>query len=237
MKTRAIIIKKQPTNEYDQLVACYTKEYGKMTAIAKSVLKQNSIQAMHLDVLNLVDFELINGRGMPIITGAQSENTFSYLKNSLPALAVAYFFVEVMDKIVFDNEKDDLLWNFLTGLFGELNEGSINQSDLLALFRKKQLELLTILGYSPNLTECTFCSAHSQGSYMAFSVEPPGIVCKDCFLSGRKGILLKREDLLVLKGEKDKISSRFSHSVLDSIFESVKGSRLNSLSFLSNVVK
>ena len=62
MKTRAIVLKKQNTNEYDQLVTCYTEEFGKLTAIAKSVLKPSSIQAMHLDLFNLVDFELVSGR-------------------------------------------------------------------------------------------------------------------------------------------------------------------------------
>src|SRR3989344_6781387 len=61
MLTLAIIIKKQNTNEYDQLISCYTKELGKITAIAKSILKHSSVQAMHLDVLNLVEFDLVGG--------------------------------------------------------------------------------------------------------------------------------------------------------------------------------
>ena len=80
MRTKAIIIKKQMTKEYDQLITCYSQEWGKLTAIAKSSLKESSIQGMHLDVLNLVDFDLINGRATPIITGAQSENTFSHIR-------------------------------------------------------------------------------------------------------------------------------------------------------------
>ena len=60
MLTLAIIIKKQNTNEYDQLISCYTKELGKITAIAKSILKHSSVQAMHLDVLNLVEFDLVD---------------------------------------------------------------------------------------------------------------------------------------------------------------------------------
>ena len=100
MRNKAIIIKKQNTNEYDQFVTCYTQEFGKLTAIAKSVLKPSSIQAMHLDTLNLVEFELINGKAMPIIAGAQSENSYRDMKNSIPSLAVAHFFSEIIYKIV-----------------------------------------------------------------------------------------------------------------------------------------
>ena len=57
MVTKAIIIKKQNTNEYDQWVTCYTEEFGKLKTVAKSILKPSSIQALHLDVFNLVEFE------------------------------------------------------------------------------------------------------------------------------------------------------------------------------------
>src|SRR3989338_6746134 len=147
MRTRAIIIKKQNTNEYDQFVTCYTQEFGKLTAIAKSVLKPSSIQAMHLDTLNLVEFELINGKAMQIIAGAQSENSYRDTKSSIPSLAVAHFFSEVIDKMVTELEKDEKLWNFLANLFDDLNRFEPS----LTFLRQKQFTLLGLLGYSPEV--------------------------------------------------------------------------------------
>src|SRR3989344_801170 len=131
MRTRAIILKKQNANEYDQLVSCYTEELGKVTAIAKSVLKPNSIQAMHLDLFNLVDFDLINGRAMPIITGTQAEQTYLNLKKDLPRLASAYFFAEVADRLFFEYQKDEELWNFFNALLEELNSEQVNVGEFL----------------------------------------------------------------------------------------------------------
>jgi DNA repair protein RecO (recombination protein O) len=147
MRTKAIIIKKQNTNEYDQFVTCYTQEFGKLTAIAKSILKSSSIQAMHLDVLNLVEFELINGKVMPIIAGAQSENSYRDLKVSVPSLAVAHFFSEVIDKMVPEQEKDEQLWNFMTDILDKLNRFEPS----LTFLRQKQFTLLGLLGYSPEV--------------------------------------------------------------------------------------
>ena len=147
MRTKAIIIKKQNTNEYDQFVTCYTQEFGKLTAIAKSVLKPSSIQAMHLDVLNLVEFELINGKAIPIIAGAQSENSYRELKNSISSLATAYFFTEVVDKMVPEMEKDDQLWSFMIDLLDKLNRFEPG----LTFLRQKQFYLLGLLGYSPEV--------------------------------------------------------------------------------------
>jgi len=160
MRTKAIIIKKQMTKEYDQLITCYSQERGKLTAIAKSSLKESSIQGMHLDVLNLVDFDLINGRATPIITGAQSENTFGHIRKSLAHQAVAYFFFEVIDRVAYDNQKDEKLWNFLRGLLIELD--AADASALMPFFRKKQADFLSVLGYAsqlPAIPPATFPSS------------------------------------------------------------------------------
>ena len=181
MRTRAIIIKKQNTNEYDQFVTCYTQEFGKLTAIAKSILKHNSIQAMHLDVLHLVEFELINGKAMPIIAGAQSENSYRDLKSSIPSLAVAHFFSEVIDKMVPELEKDEQLWNFTTNLFDKLNRFEPS----LTFLRQKQFTLLGLLGYSPEVTIS-----------VSFNLNRPGFTMLDDTFEYNAGFRLKSLNFL-----------------------------------------
>ena len=146
MRTKAIIIKKQPTNEYDELITCYTQEFGKLTAVAKSVLKGSSMQAMHLDNFNLVDFELINGRSIPIIAAAQSENSFRNIKSSLPTLAVAQFFMDVLDKMVFDLQKDESLWEFMIDVLEKL-DSRVKPETALTFFRQQQFYLLGVMCY------------------------------------------------------------------------------------------
>lgn len=194
-----------------------------MMAVAKSVLKPGSIQAMHLDVFNLVDFELINARAMPIITGAQAEQTYAKLKNNLPALAMAYFFTEVIDKFAFDYQKDKAMWGFLISVMQDLNKPEESRKISL-FFRTRQKEFLDILGYTPNFRECAYCSGVTGGEYKAYSPEVRGIICQDCFLAGRKGIVLKNDEF-------------FSESLFNSIFESLVEKKLHSLDFLNSVIQ
>lgn len=181
MRTKAIIIKKQNTNEYDQFVTCYTQEFGKLTAIAKSVLKSNSIQAMHLDVLNLVDFEVIQGRSLPIIAGAQSENSYRELKNSIPSLAVAHFFFEVVDKMIPEMEKDEQVWNFMIDLLDKLNRFEPS----LTFLRQKQFALLGLLGYSPEVAVSA-----------SFDLGRPGLTMLDDAFEYNAGFRLKSLNFL-----------------------------------------
>src|SRR3989338_6247995 len=155
MRTKAIILKKQNTGEYDQLVTCYTQEFGKITAVAKSALKPNSIQAMHVDIFNMVDFELINGRATPIIAGAQLERAYGNMKTNLTSLAGAYFFAEVFDKLVFDYQRDNGIWDFLNNLLDDLDS---TQEDFRELFRVKQASLIGLLGYSPTMNSIELLS-------------------------------------------------------------------------------
>lgn len=221
MRTKAIILKKQNTNEYDQLVTCYTKEFGKVTAVAKSVLKPSSIQAMHLDIFNLVDFELLNGRATPIITGAQAEKTHPNLKNNLACLAVGYFFAETADRLFFDYQRDDELWCFFNSVLTELDAGILNSKEFL---KNRQVEFLNILGYAPNFNECAFCSSSLGGELMAYSTEVRGGVCKNCFLSGQRGIVLKNNNWQ-------------TSSVIGALFEGLAERKLHSLSFFNSVLK
>ncbi len=152
MKTRAIILKKQNTNEYDQLVGCYTQELGKMTALAKSILKKNSIQAMHLDLFNLVEFELVNGNSFPIITGAQVENTHLKLKSSIKNISAAFTIGDYIDKVVFDYLRDDELWEFLINVLKKLDS---DDNDIGKTLKDNQEKLLKILGYHTEIKNQT----------------------------------------------------------------------------------
>ena len=232
MRTRAIIIKKQNTNEYDQLVTCYTQELGKLTAVAKSVLKPRSAQAMQLDTLNLVSFELVSGRGMPIIAAAQAERSFAGIKESLPKLAAMHFFLEVLDRMAYDGQRDDALWDFLTGLLNDAD--TVPQAGLLPLFRARQLELLHILGYSPEAGQCVLCGSGEVRAGWALSAESGGLLCRQCFLSGRRGVLLRRDDLAFLTSGPFSPAAAAApfRSVIDAVFEHLAGFRFNSLAFL-----
>jgi len=231
MQTKAIIIKKQDTNEYDQWVTCYTEEFGKLKTIAKSILKPSSVQAMHLDIFNLAEFDLINGRGAPIITGAQVITSFGGIKSSLVKTAAAYFFAEAVDKMVFENDKDEELWFFLFSFLHELNKDSGNPMKIL---RQGQARLLDVLGYFPETDSCKSCGTNlNEGNFSAFNHILGGVVCKRCFLSGHGGMLISRDDFGLISGTGDGFSAEgYRKSILDGMFEYISDGKFYSLDLL-----
>lgn len=150
MRTQAIILKKIPIREYDELVVCYTKDAGKQVYQAKSVLLPTSKQSGHLDILNLVDFSLVHKNSHPIITSAYCLEAFPHLKSSLPAMAAAFFLLECFDKLIFENEPDPKLWDFLLSKLHYYNTLSQPTKVSLVITDARQ-ELLKILGYDPSM--------------------------------------------------------------------------------------
>ncbi len=147
MRTQAIILKKIPIGEHDELIICYTKDAGKQVYQAKSILRRTSKQASQLDILNFVDFSLVRGKNHQIITSAYVLNVFAKLKASLPAMTVAYFLLESFDKLIFEGEPDSRLWDFLCSKLQELDQSSNGGYDHISAINLLRDDLLTTLGY------------------------------------------------------------------------------------------
>ena len=236
MRTKAIVIRKTPVNEYDQIVTLYSEDYGTMRAMARGVYRPTSVQSMHLELLNAVEFEVIHGKSMPIISSAVMSRQHRDVKESLPKLAAVQFFTEVLDKITFENEKDVNLWEFLNTMLSDFDSSSTN--DVLPLFRKHQAGFLKVLGYAPQIDRCVVCSTDpiiGPEKMVALSTELGGVMCANCFLAGGRGVLLNKTDLVSLTGTG--AAPADNHSSLDTFFEHTVGRKISSLNFLYQVIK
>jgi DNA repair protein RecO (recombination protein O) len=236
MRTKAIVIRKMQVNEYDQILTLYSEDFGTMRAMARGVCRPTSVQSMHLELLNAVEFEVINGKSLPIISSAVMSRQHEGIKTSLPKLAAVQFFTEVIDKIAFENEKDVYLWEFLNNMLVDFD--NVPTDEVLSLFRKHQAGFLKVLGYAPQIDRCVVCSIDPTigvERMIALSTELGGVMCADCFLAGGRGVLLEKADLASLVGSG--VAPISKHSSLDTFFEHTVGRKISSLSFLYRVVK
>ncbi len=225
-----------PANEYDQIVTLYSEDFGTMRAMARGVCKPTSVQSMHLELLNSVEFEVIHGKSMPIISSAIMSHQYLGIKDSLSKLAAVQFFTEVLDKIAFENEKDVNLWEFLNTMLVDFD--NVSSNGVLPLFRKHQAGFLKVLGYAPQIERCVVCSTDPMAGaerMIALSTELGGVMCADCFLAGGQGVLLEKADLGSLTGSGPVSNDR--HSALDTFFEYTVGRKISSLSFLYQVIR
>lgn len=141
----AVILKKQPFGEGDEIISVYTQQSGKLRFLAKSVKAQKSKLQQSLQALFLVRLKTAGGR-LPKIISAEPVAVFANLRASLPATLAAIYACETVMKFTADEQPNQALFlalkNFLYFLDGKnLSEDSLNLG--LAKFK---INLLKALG-------------------------------------------------------------------------------------------
>lgn len=237
MRTEAIILHTQPWREHDLLVHCYTEGAGVVRAIARSALRDGSVQSMHLGQGHLVQFELVPGKGMPIVTGAFAIDTFPNIRADLSRQAAAWNLLQSVDVLVTGQERDEGLWHAIKNQLGRLN--TCDAADILYVLRGAQRDMLSILGYTPQMGTCGVCGAIPNGEPVSFSVELGSMVCSRCVQSGWHGVALADDDRRWLAGEELRASCtvRAQRAPTEYLMEYISGKRLHSLDLLFGALK
>lgn len=141
-KTEGIILKQRNCGEADRLLTVYTRKFGKMRMIAKGVRRIGSRKRGNLELFNNVSLVLVKGRNLPVIIEAAIANSYSAWKGNLLKVGIAYYFCELIDKLVPENEENGQVFALLKSALGRLEGDS-----LAKLVREFEKSLLLLLGY------------------------------------------------------------------------------------------
>ena len=166
-KTEGLIIKSADLCELDRLITVYSRSEGKILARAISARKKESKLRGYLEPFTYSNFLLAKSKTIDIITDIEPIDNFSHLHGNLESLAYAYYFAELIDKVVVAPERDDKIWALIKRAMevldshaqyrhsdpakaGEESRGSeairatkkINLPQIKSLFEQKLLEFL-----------------------------------------------------------------------------------------------
>jgi len=176
-----IVLRQRPLGERDRIVTLYTRERGKLAAVAKGARQPRSKLAAMSQPLTHGRYTVARGKSLGVLTQGTLEDPFFRLKQDLLRMAFATCAVELLDKTV---PEEDAAADIFNLLLASLYEFQIDPVPELVL-RSFELELLHLLGYLPTLKRCSRCNSpladlhRHAGSYL-FSPQFGGIVCRDC---------------------------------------------------------
>lgn len=121
-KTEGIVLKRRNFGEADRILTFFSKDRGKITILAKGVRRITSRRAGNIELLNRVIIYLHQGKGMPILTEAQSLDTFPLLKGDLTLSTYAYHVIELVDKLTAENQENRTIYEHLVELLKRLEK-------------------------------------------------------------------------------------------------------------------
>lgn len=176
--TLGIVLRRVNYGETDKILTLFSREHGRISAIAKGARKAVSRLSGATEVLTCTRFQLATGKSLEIVTQCEVEESFAALRNDLVRLAHGLYLADVMDHSVEDGAPHPELFDLLrTGL--HLVQ-SFTPPEMAA--RWFELQLLNDLGYAPNLLACAVCDTPMPGEFardegFALSASQGGILC------------------------------------------------------------
>lgn len=212
--TPAIVLRSRPFGESDKIVSLLTKDFGKISGIAKGAMRSRKRFVNSLEPFALVNlrFQDRPHSNLAFILTADLTVGYRHLGNSLEAISHAAYLVEITDGLLGEREESRAVYQHLSDSLRYLEEYGTS----LRFLTSYELKLLRLVGYQPVLDQCRRCGKEplepaAQPWY--FSPVEGGILCDSCAASRRETLPLgaKAVDVLAtLQSENNDLPSPFS---------------------------
>ena len=142
-----VVIKVTDFGEADRFINLISKDHGLISLVAKGVRRITSKKAPHLDLLNLVKFQVARGRPPQMLIQAELIEPHLKLKNNLKMARTSFYLAEILNSLLASEQPDKELFLSLRNYLSRLNKNlSANTSRQLSM--EFQAYLLRHLGFS-----------------------------------------------------------------------------------------
>ncbi|MGB0873555.1 MAG: DNA repair protein RecO [Solirubrobacterales bacterium] len=181
IKTEAIVLRKLRYGEADSILHIYTRQFGRIGAIAKGVRRSKSRFGGRLEPFFRLDMVLHEGRGdLATITSVDTLDGYPNLRARAESIDSAAKIGDFVLKLFDDREKNEPAYNLIANVLALLDaDPRASRSEVSLAFRAK---MLLASGFSPELGSCVHCG--SGEDLVAFSPPSGGVVCRDCREAG-----------------------------------------------------
>lgn len=143
--SEGIILARKNYSEADRILIVFSKNYGKLSLLAKGIRKLKSKKRGHLEIFSHIKFSAVKTKAIDIITEVETINTFSKVRASLNKISLAYYFCEVVTKTTREDEIHNNIFNLLMNFLKRLG----SETKLKKLRHEFLYKLLEELGYWP----------------------------------------------------------------------------------------
>lgn len=176
-RVEAVVLRHADWGEADRLLTLYTRERGKLRAVAKGARRIRSRKAGHLEPFTRVTLQLARGRDLPIVTQAETVDAYLPLRDDLVRTATASTVVELLDRFAYEDGSESL---DLFRLLSDTLHRVATLADPWVAVRYYEVQVLDFLGYRPQLSECANCGEEIRPVAQYFSVAQGGALCPRC---------------------------------------------------------
>jgi DNA repair protein RecO (recombination protein O) len=173
-QSEAIVLRSYPLRESDLLVTFFTRAEGKVKGVARAAKKSKRRFGGALEPLTCVRLYYEDRVGHELARLDSCDILESPLSVTVdyPRVVALEHVAELLDELLPDREANDSIFRLAVSVLGQLRAGAIWIP--LTYF---QLWLVRLIGFLPELTECTVCGQALNGSRAYYHALADGLMC------------------------------------------------------------
>jgi DNA repair protein RecO (recombination protein O) len=146
IKTEAIILKSDDSNEVDRTLTVYSEKLGKIKVSAKGVKKVESKLRYSIEPISYVGMILVEGKNFLILKDAIIIDQFLKIKKEPEKIRIAKELCGLTDEAIMGEECDEDIWKLVVLTLKSIDEEKVSLKSVISDFQKN---LIKLLGYNP----------------------------------------------------------------------------------------
>ncbi len=175
-KADAVVLRRIATGETDRVLVLFTREKGKLSAIAKGARRPLSRLGGGSEPFMQSTVQLAVGQNLDVLTQCRVERSFPGLRRDMERMGYAAYMLEVVDSGLAERQPQPQLWDLLVASLTLLEDAGTPA----ALVRAFELNALSLMGYQPELGRCVRCHGEVDAPGAAFHPLRGGMHCAAC---------------------------------------------------------
>lgn len=165
VNTPAVVLKRQPLRDSDQLVTLFTQARGKLTCVVKGIRKLKSRKKSIVEPGNLIQAYILESYQRPILSECQLISSLAPQHHSLNKLTQLQEVLEIIDRLTVNYQEDPEVFEGVANILSHLHTAPTS----VRLVRDQLSDLLSQLGYN-RLEDSSFSSIME---YVGFLSDKP----------------------------------------------------------------
>lgn len=182
--TDAIVLRNINYRDSNKIYTMLSRDFGKITALARGVRKISSRRAGNLDTLNVISVSISeDSKGFKSINEAKTMHSFKNIKNFLPLVTCALQMIELANIFIDSDQHIEGVYELIQKSLLKLD--SLEETYFMYIpltFAEFELSFMALVGYELTLDKCSICSRVLDDTWETywFNMSSGGMFCPNC---------------------------------------------------------
>lgn len=207
-KDDVVCLARREFSETSQVLVFFSRAHGKVSVLAKGIKRPRGKTAGGIDLLDVGEARfIISSEGLGLLQEFLPGKPWPGIRGNLRRWYASLYLAEVLNISTQELEPAPGIFDLLVGAIDRIAVAADN-AQIGHILVHALMDLLTAIGYGPELQTCINCKrALTPSDWLFFSATGGGLVCRDCEASLFEKIRIEHRAWYYLLGKVHDLTS------------------------------